>query len=147
MLRGRFGDTTGRPYIEGRLIVPGQGLSSNLSFLVDTGADRTMLMPADARQMGLDYGRLTRRTESVGIGGTSLNFVEQATLVFLEPERFLHVYFIDIRIAAPSPEIMDLPSLLGRDVLDRWRMTYDPEKGLLTFRVRSADQRIRIAGR
>ena len=144
MLRGRFGDTTGRPYIEGRLIVPGQGLSSNLSFLVDTGADRTMLMPADARQMGLDYSQLTRRTESVGIGGASLNFVEQATLVFLEPERFLQVYVIDIRIAAPSLEIMDLPSLLGRDVLDRWRMTYDPQRGLLTFRVRTADQRIRV---
>ncbi len=81
MLRGRFGDTTGRPYIEGRLILPTQGLNSDLSFLVDTGADSSMLMPADALRMGRDYGKLARKTESVGIGGRSPNFVEHATLV------------------------------------------------------------------
>lgn len=144
MLEGRFGDTTGRPYIEGRLILPGQGLNSDISFLVDTGADRSILMPADALRMGLDYSKLTRRTESVGIGGTARTYIEEAALVYSEPGRFLYLYFVDLRIAAPSPEIMDLPSLLGRDVLDRWRMTYDPQRGELRFRVRSADQRMSI---
>jgi hypothetical protein len=31
------------------------------------------------------------------------------------------------------------PSLLGRDVLDRWRMNYDPSRDSLKFTVRSAD--------
>ena len=38
-----------------------------------------------------------------------------------------------------QPDTLDLPSLLGRDILDRWRMVYDPEMGLLEFEVRSAD--------
>ena len=43
MLEGRFGDTTGRPYVDGRLFVLGrQELNSNISFLVDTGADGSM---------------------------------------------------------------------------------------------------------
>jgi hypothetical protein len=45
-------------------------------------------------------------------------------------------------IAAPMPDIMQLPSLLGRDVLDRWKMTYDPGAGRLSFRPRSWDQRL-----
>lgn len=131
--------------MDGRLFVLGQQeLVSDISFLVDTGADSSMLMPADAVRMGTDYSKLTRKVESVGIGGVAQTFVEEAALVFSEPGRFLYVYFIDLRITAPSSEIMDLPSLLGRNVLDRWRMTYDPQENRLAFRVRSWDQRIRV---
>ena len=43
MLEGRFGGNTGRPYVDGRLFVLGrQELSSDISFLVDTGADGSM---------------------------------------------------------------------------------------------------------
>lgn len=146
MLRGRFGDTTGRPYIEGRLLLPRLGLSADVSFLVDTGADATVLMPADVGQMGLDVGQLTNRSESVGVGGRSRQFVEPAAVMFLEDGRQLHAYFIDLRIAEGA-ELLRLPSLLGRDVLDRWRMVYDPQRAELTFRVRSADQRLRMRRR
>ena len=42
-------------------------------------------------------------------------------------------------IAPVQTDAFDIPSLLGRDILDRWRMVYDPEMGLLEFEVRSAD--------
>ena len=58
MLRGRFGNTSGRPFLEGRLILPNRNLSFEISFLVDTGADDTILMPADGIRVGLDYGQL-----------------------------------------------------------------------------------------
>ena len=148
MLEGRFGGNTGRPYVDGRLFVLGrQELSSDISFLVDTGADGSMLMPADALRMEIEYDRLRHRTEAVGIGGTARTFVEEAVVVFSEPGRFLYAYYIQLRIAEPSHEIMDLPSLLGRDVLDRWRMTYDPQRGRLAFSVKSWDQRIAIPRR
>ena len=98
MIRGRFGDTTGRPYIEGRLIVPRLNLRSDVSFIVDTGADNSLLMPLD---------------------GSS--------------------------ICSPAPDIMNIPSLLGRDILDRWRMTYNPSKRYLAFKVLSADYTVPIA--
>lgn len=147
MLQGRFGDTTGRPYIEGRLLLTKTGTTSDVSFLVDTGADSSLLMPADALRMAVDFGALRGTGDSVGIGGAARTFLEEAALVFSEPGRWLYVYSIDLRIAAPSPDIMDMPSLLGRDVLDRWRMTYDPGKDQLKFRVRSWDQKISVAGR
>ena len=148
MLEGRFGGNTGRPYIDGRLYVLGrQDSTSDISFLVDTGADGSMLMPADALRMDVDYGKLRPGSDAVGISGTARTFVEDAVVVFSEPGRFLYAYVIQLRVAEPADAIMDLPSLLGRDVLDRWRMTYDPQGGRLAFRVKSWDQRIAVPRR
>ena len=139
MLRGRFGNTTGRPYLEGRLSIPRLKLNADISFIVDTGADNSLLMPLDALRIGIDYSQLQGHQESVGIGGISVNYIEPALLAFREARRNLHVYSIDLEICAPSPEIMDVPSLLGRDILDRWRMNYNPSQNRLTFQVLSSD--------
>ena len=64
MLRGRFEDTTGAPYIEGRLILTRLSLSVDISFLVDTGADMTVLCPSDAAKITLDYDLLTDEAET-----------------------------------------------------------------------------------
>ena len=139
MLRGRFGNTSGRPYLEGRLVLPDLRMVTDISFCVDTGADRTVLLPGDGTRMGIDFTKLTRETESVGVGGLSRNYIESAVLAFSDPGRFLYVYMIDVEISPPSPEIMDIPSLLGRDILNRWRMIYNPTRNRLSFEVLSAD--------
>lgn len=144
MLRGRYGDTSGRPYIEGRLILPGLKISGDISFLIDTGADRSLLHPDDGIRLGIDYAKLTGNAESVGTGGICHYFVEPAWIVFSEPKRFLYVHIIDLAISPPAPERMQLPSLLGRDILDRWRMIYHPTKKRLTFEVISADVTVPI---
>jgi hypothetical protein len=41
MLTGRFGDTTGRSYIEGRLSLPRLTISDDISFIIDTGGHKT----------------------------------------------------------------------------------------------------------
>ena len=144
MLRGRFGDTTGRPYIEGRLLLPRFRIRSDISFLVDTGADVSLLNPADGTRMGLDYARLTGNVESLGTSGVSYNYVEPAFIVFSERGRFLHVYRINLEIAPYDRKLMELPSLLGRDILDQWKMTYNPSKKRLVFEVLSSDETIPI---
>lgn len=140
MIEGRFGDTTGRPYISGRLILPRLRLSSNLSFLVDTGADGSVLMPADAMKMGVDFNQLGDSETVGGFTGNSVCYKEPALLAFFEQNRSL-IRFYSIKAIIPSanPEIMHTPTILGRDVLDRWHMSYDPSKDSLSFTVRSAD--------
>ena len=139
MLRGRFGDTSGRPYVEGRLILPKLNIRGDISFLVDTGSDMSLLLPSDGMRLNIDYGQLGGDEESVGTSGVSHNFVEPAVVVFSEPGHFLYAYYIDLLIAPYDAEIMDITSLLGRNILDRWRMTYDPQKKRLVFKVISAD--------
>ena len=53
MLQGRFGDTSGRPYMEGHVLLPRLGWRGYVSFIFDTGADTSLLMPLDARRMGI----------------------------------------------------------------------------------------------
>ena len=144
MLRGRFGDTSGRPDPEGRVILPRLHVQGNISFLVDTGADNTVLMPIDAVRMGLDYAELRGNKLSVGVGGYSQMFVEPGAAIFLEGSKRLHLYYLDIHIPSHTPEIADLPSLLGRDVLDRWRMHYNPSANALTFKVHSSDKTVDV---
>jgi len=139
MLRGRFGDTSGRPYIEGRLILPNLNIRGDISFLVDTGSDVTCLHPIDGTRLNIDYGQLSGDAESIGTSGLSHDFTESAVVVFSEPKRFLYAYNITLRIAPVDPEIMTLPSILGRDILDQWRMIYNPQKSRLVFKVILAD--------
>ena len=144
MLRGRFGDTSGRPYLEGRLILPRLNIQCHVSFLVDTGADLCLLLPSDSVRMNIDFDQLTGDQECVGTSGPSHSFVETAIVIFSEPKRFLYVYYIDLLIAPYDSGVLDLSSLLGRNILDRWRMIYDPVRKRLAFNVLSADSTITI---
>ena len=78
MLRGRFGETSDRPYMEGHVLLPRLGKSGNVSFIFDPGADTSLLMPLDGQRMGIDYGRFENEETSLGIGGVSENFIESA---------------------------------------------------------------------
>lgn len=135
MLVGRFGDTSGRPYIEGRLLLPRLGVAGNISFLLDTGADVSVLMPLDGGKMQLDYTQLSNAVDTIGAGGLCKDYTEPAMIVFSEAGVALHAYSINLHISSPTPDIMKIPSLLGRDVLDQWKITYDKPHRLLTAEV------------
>ena len=139
MIEGRFGNTSGRPYVEGRIFFPRFGLRGDVSFLVDTGADASLLNPGDVVRFGVDFDLLRGHSESVGLGGSIRSFVEPVWVLFTNSASAVHVYHIDVAIAPVQTDAFDIPSLLGRDILDRWRMVYDPEMGLLEFEVRSTD--------
>ena len=81
-------------------------------------------MPLDAQRIGINYTDLQESEQSLGIGGASLNFIEPAFLAFVGDGE-LYGYEIKLRICSPSDEIFTIPSLLGRDIIDRWRVTYD----------------------
>ena len=138
MLKGRFGDTSGRPYIEGHILLPRLKKRGNVSFVFDTGADTSLLMPLDAQRIGIDYRNLTDKEQSLGIGGVSENFVESAYLAFAGADE-IYGYEIQLRICKPSREIISIPSLLGRDVIDQWRVIYDKSGSRLEAEVISSD--------
>ena len=131
--------------MEGRLILPRLDIRSNISFCVDTGADECLLMPIDGDRISIDYRQLAGDVEMVGVGGISSNFIEPAVLAFSETRRNVYLYHLDLQIAAPSPDIGDLPSLLGRNILNKWRMNYNPMGNRLTFTVLSADHVIPLS--
>jgi len=138
MLSGRFGNTTGRPYIEGRIVLPRLHIVGDVSFLIDTGADCSVLMPLDGTRMAIDYSQLQNVVSSLGIGGVSRDYSEAAIIAFSDGIN-VYVYTPTIRISTPSPDIMGVPSLLGRDVIHRWELNYDFSQNSITMNIRSAD--------
>ena len=139
MLRGHFNRRTGRPYLEGRLRLPRLGIEGVVQFLVDTGADDSLLSPGDASAAGVDFSALRSRSTALGLGGAVECYVEPATIAFVGDDDIRYSYNMELEIAAMQPETMGLPSILGREVIDRWRMVYDPTMDVLEFEVRSAD--------
>jgi hypothetical protein len=68
MITGHF-DPLGRPLVEGVLFIPRLGLSSVITFLLDTGSGSTLLHPEDASNLQMPFHLLQDRTLSRGIGG------------------------------------------------------------------------------
>ena len=140
MLQGRFGDTSGRPYMSGRVIVPRLNVAGNVSFIFDTGADFTLLMPADAAIMNIDFNALKSPSSSFGIGGPAITYVEPANIVFVNRDGDrLFGYDIQLYIQHPTASAMHVPSLLGRDIIDRLRVTYNKSTKELLADVVSCD--------
>jgi hypothetical protein len=101
-----------------------------------------MLMPADARKLAVDYKRLRNPTVSEGIGGTARGFTEIAIVSFSD-RRFLYSYELRAEIAKPTPHNLDFPSLIGRDLLKRWRAVIS-DKRSVTFTPLTWDLRQKI---
>ena len=126
--------------MEEHVLLPRLGKRGNVSFIFDTGADTSLLMPLDGQRMGVDYEAFEEEGVSLGIGGVSANYIESAYLVFVGDEA-LYGYEIKLRVCKPSDDLMTVPSLLGRDIIDRWRVTYDKPAQELLAEVISADAR------
>jgi hypothetical protein len=141
MLRGRFGDTSGRPYMAARVGLFSTGRFAEVSFLFDTGADITLLMPMDSSALGVDFTASSHvRVPLNGVGGAAWGVVLAGALGFRGTDDSLYVYSIGNLIAAqPTAENVDVPSLLGRNIMDQWNVNYSPSENTLTAIVRSAD--------
>ena len=136
MIRGSFDRAS--PVVECRLVIPRLSVNHRLMLLVGTGASASCLHPADAIRTGIPFDELGNRVGYAGIGGSSAYFRESANLLF-EESSYLQIYRLDLQIAASAGSNRELPSLLGRDVLNRRRMDYDSADGRLECTVRSAD--------
>ena len=133
VLTGRFVNTSGRPYVEGKISLLDFNISGGISFLVDTGADRTLLMPDDWRLLGLDYSVLTDAIDIGGIGGSVTFLTTIATIAFAIPGKTVYIYAVEIACAPDDQDYRRYPSLLGRDILDQWKMIYNPFQKTLEF--------------
>jgi hypothetical protein len=118
MIRGYFSPVAEghRPVIDLRVGFPlaGDGML-NVQFLIDTGANRTVLGSAEASQLeselGVDLAGLPQGPDIGGVGGSLFTQEVDAELV-LGDERIP----LNILVAPPYPTPV-IPSLLGRDVL------------------------------
>ena len=139
MISGWF-DTRARPKVRARLVIPRFGVSGRIDFLIDTGATVTTLHPDDGRRISCPFDELQDPRNMVGVGGSNQYFQEMAVVV-LYGRASTHTFEIEMLVSKPQPPsasnprpvVNRLPSLLGRDVLNRMRMDYDFSARRLEF--------------
>ena len=114
----RLQGTMRRPYVDLVLRFPvAYNQPMEISFLVDTGADRTLLSPLAAarlrRDLGVDILDLPFGSPIVGIGGQTETRMIDATLDMDD-----HSIPTTISLLEPPPgHFPTMPSLLGRDII------------------------------
>ena len=129
MIRGYY-STVGairRPFLYCALEFPQHPSvgASGVELLVDTGADRTILSPIDAKNMGLDVSTLVVGVRSRGIGG------EISTRV-VESKLTVQGYSSSITLHVPEVE-QPIPSLLGRDFMASFALFMEERTGRVLF--------------
>jgi predicted aspartyl protease len=109
-----------------------------VTFMVDTGASGTCLH-------GVPAWRIQRRLRpdtvlpASGIGGSCYYYGERATLIFADERRNavprtlnrLDIQVISARDILANRGIPSIPSLIGRDILNHWKFTYDCPSGVM----------------
>ena len=131
MIRGYLSQSAGRkrPFVQAHVTIPSLSVSGKLELLVDTGADSTLVGPADASDLGIDIRSLPRGATSRGVGGASETVSAEATLTFEDRS-----FPLTLRVLAPQTIsqrriLHSIPSLLGRDVLSEFALFFEERTG------------------
>ena len=124
-------DEDGRPWVKASLTIPRLDIiRRRVDFLVDTGADSSSLNPVDGTRIGCPFDALVNPVDASGIGGSHTYYVEPAILA-LQEDAAAFTFDVEIAISKPHPVADEVPSLLGRDVLNQVRMDYNFPAGRL----------------
>lgn len=108
-------------------------------FLVDTGADTSMLGWSDMDDLGIDPSGLPGVVgEMDGVSASMAVNTVEADIRMLDPAsgRIKAIQLgLDLplgpRPTAPDGRLLEVPSLLGQDFLGHFRFTHDPRSGLV----------------
>ena len=96
-----------------------------LQFLLDTGAAVSVLHPADTTSIGIDPNAdLAGVLETnVGVGGEATFYRLMSRLEFTQHDGTRTEYRFAMRIAKPTDANATMPSILGMDFIQHFRLT------------------------
>jgi hypothetical protein len=106
-------------------------IRDTIEFLVDTGASRTTICDKDVIRLGIDFSKIEKLSEGMlGIGGLVDTYVlNDVKLTFRTENGKSHVESFDriyvLRHTVRDERIMRIPSILGRDLLNKHALVYD----------------------
>jgi hypothetical protein len=122
------------PYVPGRPILVSAriGGTGPVTLILDTGADRTLLTPSAFQALGVGY-QPAGVAQLTGIAGAAQAAVVWVASIEVDQARVgpLPIVLHDMGFASAQ-------GLLGRDFLDRFRVTIDSDSGVVTLAPPSA---------
>lgn len=121
-----FGYIQGRPMMTAKL-QEGKNRARYFEFLIDTGADYTLISKSDAQLLGIDYLKLETQEITVEVANLSVIHAKRAQVkMTLDNEEFT----VPVLIAKENVE-----RLLGRKgIFDAFDVLFQEKLGRVTFR-------------
>jgi len=116
------------PFVAAAILLHQLGTRARLPLLLDTGASNTMILWGDVERLGIDISKIEPEREFSGLGGlirakpmasTISLRSEEASVV--EEEAEVHI----VTSVCPHPKLKLLPSILGRDIINRYALSYN----------------------
>ena len=123
-------------------------------FMIDTGASATIILDRDVERFGLDWDALAHSDHQLGgIGGSvetriipdeSLSFTATSGKTVREKLR-IYVARHDFKTVSRRirRSIMFIPSLLGRDVIEKYRFVYDKSRSQVYLEREAFEETVR----
>ncbi len=118
-------------------------IDENIAFLVDTGASKTVLLDKDALLLDIDYNRLRKFDRNLsGIGGSVETYIIDDTVLCFKSDQgkvefncpiFVVRHDLDKLSKDERIKILSIPSIIGRDIIGRFKLVYTIEKEELIF--------------
>ena len=121
-------------YITVVLSLPSFKLRQKLDLLIDTGATKTTILDKDAISIGIPFHKLTKSKHPLlGVGGmVETRIANDARLHFRGEDNIEHIEELEellvVKHVSYDQNVMRIPSVLGRDILNRYRLIYDKSK-------------------
>ena len=104
-----------------------------IEFIIDTGADMSLLSHVDAVRAGIDFSKLKKKSMVAGIGGISqIRLLKDVVLTFQTNDREKPLYVVRLpQIAVSSESRIPIPSLLGIDFIRNFSLHFDAKHKLM----------------
>ena len=132
------------PSIKAVVEIPELKVSAPVEFLVDTGATRTTLHPGDVVKWGIDiasYAASVQPSTLAGIGGEASYCAADAVLRFKSTQIPLPVLIGPLDQSQFDLALRkQVPSLLGRDLLNLGRLVVDYETNQVSIEMHPTDR-------
>jgi len=120
------------PYLSAHIQSDSQSLDSDIDFLIDTGASRTVLLDKDVHFLGIKVSKLPKPEKKLGgVGGSVETYlIKDASLSFMTDgkpfELKLPVFVLSHDLSKMSigerNSILRMHSLLGRDIINSFHL-------------------------
>ncbi len=131
-VRGYFANGARRPYVRAELLLPRLSVWTEVQLLVDTGSDSTIIHWSDRERLRTldgftlpDDALFLEQVQTTGIAGSQVQYGREDALLVFSSEEGPRVFArlpVDIELA---PSAIEVPSLLGRDVLSEARLDFN----------------------
>lgn len=131
------------PAVRAFISIEGVEVEGYVKLLIDTGASSTAVLDKDRELLGIDLKRIERAPVKIGgIGGLVDTYLARNTRLIFRTQNGEYTETMDILVlkhdlsGVPDEvagRILAIPSLLGRDMMRKFKLIYSEREGRVTL--------------